>query len=85
MCDLKATQMNVQHSFIQDLMLYMFKLDHNAMEAAKNIFCKKGEGAIDSSSSCHAASMDTPDPLSPLLPIIHRFWQVFRATYRILT
>ena len=26
-----------------------------------------------------------PNPLSPLLPIIHRFWQVFRVTSRILT
>ena len=40
---------------------------------------------ISSSSSCRAASMDIPDPLSQLLPIIHRFWQVFRATSRILT
>ena len=38
-----------------------------------------------SSSSCRAASMDSPNPLSPLLPIIHRHWQVFRATPRILT
>ena len=37
------------------------------------------------SSSCRAASTDIPDPLSPLLPIIHRLWQVFRATSRILT
>ena len=37
------------------------------------------------SSSCRAASTDIPDPLSPLLPIVHRFWQVFRATSRILT
>ena len=29
-----------------------------------------------SSSSCHAASTDIPDPLSPLLPIVHRLWQV---------
>ena len=28
---------------------------------------------------------DIPDPLSPLLPIVHRLWQVFRATSRILT
>ena len=35
-----------------------------------------------SSSSCHATITDIPDPLSPLLPIIHRFWQVFRATYK---
>ncbi len=32
-----------------------------------------------SSSSCHATSTDIPDPLSPLLPIVHRLWQVFRA------
>ena len=38
-----------------------------------------------SSSSCCATSMDIPDPLSPLLPIIHLFWQVFRATSCILT
>ena len=28
-----------------------------------------------SSSSCRAASTDIPDPLSPLLPIVHRLWQ----------
>ena len=38
-----------------------------------------------SSTSCRAASTDIPDPLSPLLPIIHRSWQVFRVTSRILT
>ena len=36
-------------------------------------------------SSCRAASTDIPDPLSPPLPIVYRFWQVFRATSRILT
>ena len=35
--------------------------------------------------SCHAASADIPVPLCPLLPIIHRFWLVLRATSRILT
>ena len=40
---------------------------------------------ISSSSSCHAGSMDIPDPLSPLLPIVHRPRQVFRTTSRILT
>ena len=39
---------------------------------------------ISSSSSCHATSLDIPDPLSPLFPIVHRLWQVFRATSRIL-
>ena len=38
-----------------------------------------------SSSSCRAASTDIPDPLSPLFPIVHRLWLVFRATSRILT
>ena len=38
-----------------------------------------------SSSSSHATKMDTPYPLSPLLPIVYRLWQVFRATSRILT
>ena len=38
-----------------------------------------------SSSSCHAGSTDIPDPLSPLLPIVHRPRQVFRTTSRILT
>ena len=38
-----------------------------------------------SSSSCHVASTDIPDPLLPLLPVLHRPQQVFRATSRILT
>ena len=37
---------------------------------------------ISSSSSCCAAGMDIPDPLSPLLPIVHRLWQVFRHCWR---
>ena len=41
--------------------------------------------ASSSSSSCRATSTDIPDPLLPLLPIVHRLWQVFRATSRILT
>ena len=40
---------------------------------------------ILSSSSCRAASMDVPDPLSPLFPIIHHLRQVFRVTSRVLT
>ena len=38
-----------------------------------------------SSSSCRAASTDISDPFLPLLPIIHRLRQVFRATSCILT
>ena len=37
------------------------------------------------SSFCRAGSTDIPDPLSPLLPIVHRPRQVFRTTSRILT
>ena len=36
-------------------------------------------------SSCRAINKGIPDPLSPLLPIVHRLWQVFRAISRILT
>ena len=36
-------------------------------------------------SSCRASSTDIPDPLSPLFPIVHRPWQVFRSSSRILT
>ena len=35
---------------------------------------------LSSSSSYRTASTDIPDPLSPLLLILHRLWQVFRAT-----
>ena len=37
------------------------------------------------SSWCRAASTDIPDPLSPFLPVVHCFWLVLRATFRILT
>ena len=43
----------------------------------KNVIYKM---CLEISSSCRAARTDIPDPLSPLLPIIHRLWQVFRAT-----
>ena len=36
--------MNVQCSLIWELILYEFELDHNAVEAAKNICCAKSEG-----------------------------------------
>ena len=41
--------------------------------------------SIASSSSCHATSTDTFDPLSPPHPIVHCFLQVLRATSRICT
>ena len=47
MWDLKATEMKMQCSLIQELMLYDFKLDHNFVEATKNISCTKDEGEVD--------------------------------------
>ena len=41
--------MNMQHNLIQELRLYMFKLDHNSTEVSKNICFAKGEGAVDHS------------------------------------
>ena len=59
---------------------------HAYVDVYVSCVCIVGHGGdYASSSSCCAASMDIPDPLSPLLPIVHRFWQVFRATSRILT
>ena len=34
----------------------------------------------NTSSSCCATGTDIPDPLSPLLTIVHRLWWIFRAT-----
>ena len=48
-CDLKTTQMNMQYNLIWELMLYEIELGHNMTEATKNIYCMKGEGAIDHS------------------------------------
>ena len=36
---------------------------------------------LSSSSSCHPASTDLPDPLSPPVSIVHRSREVFKATY----
>ena len=46
-CDLKAPQINVQCSLLLEIMLNEFKLDHNAMEATKNICFAKDDGATD--------------------------------------
>ena len=49
------------------------------------IYIYISSSSSSSSSSCRATGTDIPDPLSLLLPIVHRLWQVFRATSRILT
>ena len=43
----------------------------------------KSDQHRSSSSWCRAASMDIPDPLSTLFPIVHHLRQVFRATSHI--
>ena len=47
--NLKSAQMNMQHSVIQELMFYEFKLGSNDTEVTKNIFCDKVEDAVDQS------------------------------------
>ena len=60
--------------------IYIYTRNSDKESLHKNVF--DAIIASSSSSSCHAASTDIPDPLSPLLPIVHRLWQVFRATSR---
>ena len=47
--DLKDTLMNVQSCLIRELMLYEFRLNHNVIEATKNICRAKDDGAVDHS------------------------------------
>ena len=49
MCNLKATQMNMQHNLIQELMLYKFQLGCIGAEATKNTCCVKSEGTVNHS------------------------------------
>ena len=49
MCDLKATQMNVQGSLIRKLIYYKFEVGHNTVGAIKSIYFAKGEGTVDHS------------------------------------
>ena len=51
----------------------------------KMLDCAANLTSWNSSSSCHATSTDIPDPLAPLLPIVHRFLQVLWPTSCTLT
>ena len=42
MWNLKAAQMNLQHSLIWEIILNEFELGHNTVEETKNICCVKG-------------------------------------------
>ena len=48
-CDLEVTQMNMQSSLIQELLLYKIKLSRDTMEATKNICFTKHQDAVDHS------------------------------------
>ena len=56
-CNLKATQMNRQHSLIQEHMFYTFELGYNAMEATRNICCVKHEDTVDHSTVTNLAQV----------------------------
>ena len=48
-CDLKALQINMQCTLIQEIQFYEFELGHNTKETTKKIFYVKDEGIVDHS------------------------------------
>ena len=70
-----------QYECYIDVIRYKEKTQYNKLQTINKRTNKKSS----SSSSCRAVSMDIPDPLSPLLRIIHLLWQVFRVTSCVLT
>ena len=66
------------------LFLYLMSNNLSMILNVKAVLVKEPSSS-SSSSSCRATSTDIPDLLSPLFPIVHRLWQVFRATFLILT
>ena len=76
----------IQHTKHMELMFQQTNKKWSYIsDALENSINRFKSSLSSSSSSCRAASTDIPDPLSPLLPIVHRLWQVFSATSRILT
>ena len=67
-----------QNSKIIDILVLDSKVDYVVKEADLFVYGVRFSTVISfinsSSSSCRAASMDIPDPLSPLFPIVHRLW-----------
>ena len=74
----------IYQSYIGSILISSFCLMTHKPHWVLQCHCHPFRGS-SSSSSCRAGSIDIPDPLSPLLAIVHRLWQVFRATSRILT
>ena len=46
MCDLKAAQVNVQHSLIREIMHYKLRFSRNTAKVTKSICCAKGEATV---------------------------------------
>ena len=47
MYNLKAAQMNMHYSLIQELISYKFEVGHNVVQATKNICDAEDEAAVD--------------------------------------
>ena len=53
--------------------IYLIYMNNLALNNLQWLICHKTKpNHISSSSSCRATGTDIPDPLSPLLPIVHR-------------
>ena len=77
-------QTSLVPSHLQQLYLYPNNTENNDLPAPITSLTSTTLSP-SSSSSYRAGSTDIPDPLSPLLPIVHRPRQVFRTTTCILT
>ena len=65
--------------YLHDIIMYLSPISTWYHHLFINIY------KISSWSSCRVISTDISDPLSPPLPFIHWFWQVFQATSSIST
>ena len=88
------TEAKIQRSIFQEdalspllFIIAMMPLNHILGKCTDTNLVNRRKTSITqyTSSSCRAVSTNIPDPLSPLLPIIHRLWQVFRVTSCVLT
>ena len=69
-------------SLLHSLMMWLIVLSLSLHNQHLLFCCKLLIFAlISSSSSCHAASTDLPDPLLPCVSIVHHSQEVFQATF----
>ena len=74
-CETRTPEWNIQWNC--DFVVSKFELQSRYYVSfkTKESFWLNSTTSSSSSSSWYATSTDIPDPLSPLLPIVHRFWQ----------